>query len=166
MNSLITLLRSTELLSVAISNKYPTQANSKKSSTTCSRRTPKTLKNLTTGRETDVKTTWHAGRARYEQLLQSGVRIFEYRPTMMHAKTIVVDDVWGGVGTLNFDNRSLAFNDETVLMIDDAETGGRLRRIFEEDLAFSDEIQLESFRRRGIRERMMERVATSMSRLL
>ena len=121
---------------------------------------------LTTGRETDVKTTWHAGRARYEQLLQRGVRIFEYRPTMMHAKTIVVDDVWGGVGTLNFDNRSLAFNDETVLMIDDADMGGRLRRIFEEDLAFSDEIQLESFRRRSLRERMMERVATSMSRLL
>lgn len=121
---------------------------------------------LTTGRETDVRTTWHAGRARYEQLLERGVRIFEYRPTMMHAKTIVVDDLWCGVGTLNFDNRSLAFNDETVLLINDAGIGARLRRIFEEDLAYSDEIQLESFRRRGLRDRVLERLATSMSRLL
>ena len=121
---------------------------------------------ITTGRETDVKTTWHAGRARYEDLLLHGVRIFEYRPTMMHAKTIVVDDVWGAVGTLNFDNRSLAFNDETMLLLNDAETGQRLRQIFEEDLAYSDEITLESFRRRGIRERLLERMATSLSRLL
>ena len=49
---------------------------------------------LTVGTKTDVKTTWYAGRALYEKLLAGGVRIYEYQPTMMHAKTIVVDGLW------------------------------------------------------------------------
>jgi cardiolipin synthase A/B len=50
---------------------------------------------LTVSRETDVKSTWYAGRARYEQLLRAGVRVFEYQPVMMHAKTLTVDGAWG-----------------------------------------------------------------------
>src|SRR3712207_4246366 len=48
---------------------------------------------LTAGEKTDVKTTWYAGRARYEELLRAGVRIYEYAPTMMHAKSMVVDEI-------------------------------------------------------------------------
>ena len=69
---------------------------------------------LTTSSETDVKTTWRAGRAHYEELLGAGVRVYEYQPVMMHAKSLVVDGIWGGVGTMNFDNRSLVFNDESM----------------------------------------------------
>ena len=65
---------------------------------------------LTVGKETDVKTTWYAGRALYEKLLAGGVKIYEYQPTMMHAKTIVVDGLWSAIGSMNFDNRSIAFN--------------------------------------------------------
>ena len=62
---------------------------------------------LTAGDKSDVKTTLYAGRARYPELLKGGVRVYEYEPTMMHAKTFVVDGVWSTVGSLNFDNRSL-----------------------------------------------------------
>ena len=121
---------------------------------------------LTAGANSDVKSTWWAGRARYEKLLERGVRIFEYRPCMMHAKTIVADALWCGIGTLNFDNRSLAFNDETVFLVSDEGLGGDMEQIFREDLGWADEIHLEEFRRRGTGTRVMERLATSVSRLL
>src|SRR5262249_597369 len=72
---------------------------------------------LTVSSKTDVKTTWYAGRNRYEELLRAGVRIYEYQPTMLHSKTIVVDGVWGSIGSMNFDNRSMAFNAESNLVV-------------------------------------------------
>ncbi|HKG90742.1 MAG TPA: phospholipase D-like domain-containing protein, partial [Gemmatimonadaceae bacterium] len=70
---------------------------------------------LTSGERNDVQSTRWAGRTQYERLLAGGVRLFEYLPTMIHAKTLVADGAWSGIGTLNFDNRSFAFNDETML---------------------------------------------------
>jgi len=52
-----------------------------------------------------------AGRATYKTLLDAGVRIFEYQPTMLHAKSLVVDGAWASVGTVNFDNRSFQLHD-------------------------------------------------------
>ena len=121
---------------------------------------------LTCNREGDVKTTYYAGRTRYESLLRAGVRIFEYRPTMIHAKTIVVDGRWAAAGTMNFDNRSMAFNDESMLMVLDDDLGARMERIFHEDLEHSDEIRLDAFLRRPLRERVLEHGATTISRLL
>src|SRR4029078_5382979 len=71
---------------------------------------------LTVSDKTDVKTTWYAGRTYYEKLLEGGVKIYEYQPTMMHAKTMVVDGMWSCIGSMNFDNRSLSFNDESMLV--------------------------------------------------
>jgi len=68
---------------------------------------------LTESSNTDVKTTWYAGRALYEKLLVGGVRIYEYKPAMMHAKSMVVDGVWSSIGSMNFDNRSLSFNNDS-----------------------------------------------------
>jgi cardiolipin synthase len=121
---------------------------------------------LTCNRDGDVKTTYYAGRTRYESLLRSGVRIFEYRPAMMHAKTIVVDRRWAAAGTMNFDNRSMAFNDETMLLTLDDGLGTRLERIFLADLDYADEIRLEEFLRRPVGDRIRERAATMVSRLL
>ena len=121
---------------------------------------------LTTSAETDVKTTWRAGRAHYEQLLGGGVRVYEYQPVMMHAKSIVVDGVWGGVGTMNFDNRSMVFNDESMLVALDATFGRQLDEIFMEDLKFSKEMKLEEFRKRPWSEKAMEQAAVLLSRLL
>ena len=53
---------------------------------------------LTVSNKTDVKTTWYAGRTYYEKLLEGGVKIYEYQPTMMHAKTMVVDGIWSDIG--------------------------------------------------------------------
>ncbi len=121
---------------------------------------------LTPGENTDKKSTWYAARCHYEQLLEGGIRIYEYRPTMVHAKTLVVDGIWCAVGSMNFDNRSMALNDEVVLMMHDAEIGAELKAIFLEDIRLADELELESFQQRSSWERMKERAAVSVSRLL
>ena len=121
---------------------------------------------LTPDRHSDVKSTHWAGRAKYEPLLAAGVRIFEYDASMMHAKTLVADGVWGAVGTNNFDNRSMAFNDESVLMVHDGEIGTRLERLFESDLAYAKEVQREAFLRRPLKERALERAASLIARWL
>jgi cardiolipin synthase len=121
---------------------------------------------LTCNRDGDVKTTYYAGRTHYERLLREGVRLYEYRPAMMHAKSIVVDGRWAAAGTMNFDNRSMAFNDESMLMALDDQLGATFERTFLKDLEYSDEIELETFRRRGIVDRVKERAATMVSRLL
>ena len=121
---------------------------------------------LTAGEKTDVTTTWYAGRARYEELLKAGIRIYEYIPTMMHAKTMVVDTLWSTIGSMNFDNRSLAFNNESNLVMLDGTVGAQLHRSFLEDLRFSKEIRLDEFRRRPWTMKMKERGASLLSRVL
>ena len=53
------------------------------------------------------------------------MRIYEYQPSMMHSKTFVVDGVWGSIGSMNFDNRSLAFNNESNLVVLDSVVGAQ-----------------------------------------
>lgn len=121
---------------------------------------------LTVSAKTDVKTTWYAGRSYYEQLLEGGVRVFEYSPTMMHAKSMVVDGMWSYVGSMNFDNRSIAFNDESNLLMLDGEMGARMDSIFLDDLKWSEEIKLETFRERSIKGKIMEWGAQKLRRIL
>ncbi len=121
---------------------------------------------LTAGPSTDIKSTLYAGRAHYEELLAAGVRIYEYRNTMMHAKTFVVDSKWAAVGSMNADNRSMSFNEETMLMMLDEELGATLDRHFMEDLEHADEIDLAVFRKRPFMDRVKERVAHLMRRVL
>jgi cardiolipin synthase len=121
---------------------------------------------LTNGPASDVGTTWLAGRARYETLLAAGVRLYEYRPTTMHAKTFVVDGLWSGITTMNFDNRSLAYNNEVALLARDARLGATLDSLFLEDLHFADEIRLDAFSRRPWTARVRERVASAIASLL
>ena len=121
---------------------------------------------LTVSDATDIKSTWYAGRARYEDLLRGGVRIFEYQTVMMHAKTLVVDGLFSAVGSMNADNRSLSLNEETVLMTLDGEVASTLERHFFDDLKFSDEIKLEEFRRRSLTDRIKEKVCYAFWRIL
>jgi cardiolipin synthase len=121
---------------------------------------------LTASEKTDVPATRFAGRGRYEELLRSGVKIYEYAPSMMHAKTFVVDGTWSSVGTMNFDNRSLAFNDETTLVTLDAEFGARMDSLFHVDLQYSKEITLDEFLRRPWTEKLREQMSMAISRLL
>ena len=121
---------------------------------------------LTAGPETDVKSTLYAGRARYEELLVAGVRIYEYQPTMMHAKTLAVDSTWIAVGSMNADNRSLSFNEEANLLALDSQLGATLDRTFFDDIAHSKEIVLAEFRKRPWRTRLLEFGAHAMWRVL
>jgi cardiolipin synthase len=121
---------------------------------------------LTVGPKTDVKTTWYAGRALYEKLLEGGVKIYEYQPTMMHAKTIVVDGLWSAIGSMNFDNRSISFNNEAQILALDTALGTQMDKIFLNDLTHSKEIKLEEFRKRPWTGRVLEWGAQKLRRLL
>ena len=121
---------------------------------------------LTVSSKTDVKTTWYAGRYRYAELLRGGVKIYEYQPTMMHSKTIAVDGLWGAIGSMNFDNRSLAFNNESNLAVLDSAFATQLDSAFLDDLRYSKQILLDEFEKRPIWERMIEAAASLLSRLL
>jgi cardiolipin synthase len=121
---------------------------------------------LTPGKLNDVKSTWYAGRAQYERLLEGGVRIFWYQPAMIHGKSFVVDGCWASIGTMNFDNRSLAFNDESNLLVLDDDFGKTVRAMFLDDLTRSKEVTLEEFRRRPRKERFLEWGASRLARVL
>jgi cardiolipin synthase len=121
---------------------------------------------LTASEKTDIKTTLYAGRKRYEELLAGGVRDNEYLPSMMQAKRFVIDGIWSSVGTMNFDNRSLAFNDESNLVTFDRRVGAAMDSVFFEDLKHSREIKLETFRRRPWHQKVLESGANLLSRLL
>ena len=121
---------------------------------------------LVGGERTDIRMTWQAGRARYETLLAAGVRIYEWQPSTLHAKTFVVDGLWSSIGTMNFDNRSLALNDEVTLMILDADVGRRMDALFLDDLRWSEEITAEGFAQRSLAERVGEWLADLLTRLL
>jgi cardiolipin synthase A/B len=121
---------------------------------------------LTVSKETDVKTTRWAGRSRYEEMLRAGIRIYEYQPAMMHAKTFIVDGLWGSIGSMNFDNRSLAFNNESNFVFLNAPLGAQMDSVFLDDLTRSQEIKLETFQRRPWYDRVIEDGAAVFSRLL
>jgi cardiolipin synthase len=121
---------------------------------------------LTVSSKTDVKTTWYAGRASYEKLLKDGVRIYEYQPSMMHAKTLVVDGLFSAIGSLNFDNRSIAFNNESQLLAVDPHVGAAMDSIFIDDLRYAREIKLETFRQRPWTGKVLEWGAVKLRRIL
>jgi cardiolipin synthase A/B len=121
---------------------------------------------LTVSSNTDVKTTWYAGRALYERLLSKGVRIYEYKATMMHAKTIVVDGLFSAIGSMNFDNRSLAFNNEAQVLALDPDLGQRMDSVFMDDLRYSEEMKLDTFRKRAWTGKVLEWGAQKLRRLL
>lgn len=121
---------------------------------------------LTVNKNSDVKTTWYAGRYRYEELLRSGVRVYEFQPTMLHSKTIVADGVWSTIGSMNLDNRSMALNDESNLVVLDSTFGASMDSVFMADLTHSKEIRLAEFQRRSWWSKLVELGASLFSRLL
>jgi cardiolipin synthase A/B len=107
----------------------------------------------------DVPLARQASRLHYAQLLRRGIRIFEYQPTMMHAKTMVVDGVWTTIGSSNFDARSFRLNDEVNVNIYDDDVAAIMERHFFEDLARSEEVTTPRWLRRSWMDRAKERLA-------
>jgi len=104
---------------------------------------------LVPGANIDKPPVWVAGRASYDELVECGVEVYEYQPTMLHAKTMTVDGAWSAVGSANFDNRSFQLNDEATLCVTSTAFAERLTAQFEEDLAVSARIEPERWARRG-----------------
>jgi len=111
------------------------------------------------GRHIDQKLVRRASRALWGPLLEAGVAIYEYQPTMYHVKVAIVDEIWTSVGSTNFDNRSFRLNDEANLNVFDPRFAEGQVGMFEEDKKRARRITLEEWRRRPLRERALERVA-------
>ena len=94
------------------------------------------------GRHTDQRWVRLTSRRLYRELLEAGVRMYEYRPAMTHVKAVMVDGVWAMIGTTNIDNRSFEHNDEVNVAFREHGVTARLRHDFEADLAASDEVTL------------------------
>jgi cardiolipin synthase len=121
---------------------------------------------LVGGPKTDVRVARLAAHGRYDALLAAGVRIYEYDPTTLHAKTFVVDGIWSSVGTMNFDNRSLALNDEATLVVLDSGFGRQMEAMFKNDLGQATPVDYAKFRRRPVTEHVKEWAANQITRVL
>jgi cardiolipin synthase A/B len=115
---------------------------------------------------TDGWVVFHAGRSFYEELLGAGVKIYERKNRLLHSKYAVVDGVWSTVGSSNLDWRSLLHNLELNAVILGDEFGRRIEGLFEKDLAMSEQITLEKWRQRPIKDRIREVAARSWAYLL
>ncbi len=108
------------------------------------------------GRHIDLPMVRAASWKRYGELLQAGVRIWEYVPTMLHNKTMVVDGIYSTVGSINFDERSMSKNAEVSFGVYDRDFGREMEAMFERDRARCEEITYERWKKRGITKRLSE----------
>src|SRR5207247_5433600 len=92
------------------------------------------------GSQTDQRWVRLASRRMYGQMLEAGMRIFEYEAGMTHVKTLIVDDLWAVIGTTNIDNRSFEHNDEVNVAFRDKGVSAQLNEDFERDRSHCREI--------------------------
>jgi cardiolipin synthase len=115
---------------------------------------------LLPGENTDAKPIRQTGHMFFEELMESGVKIYEYQPTMMHAKTVVVDGAFAVVGSSNMDVRSKELNQENVLGILDAGFARQVESTFLNDLKSAKQVNLEEWRKRGLLKKLTERACS------
>jgi cardiolipin synthase len=111
---------------------------------------------LVPGKQTDSPTVRRASRSTWGELLRAGVEIYEYQPTFIHCKVMVVDGVWVSVGSTNFDTRSFSTNDEANLNVYDRAFAQAQIKVFQADLARSRRIPLEEWEKRPFTEKLWE----------
>jgi cardiolipin synthase len=116
--------------------------------------------------KSDVPRLQNAARGSYAHLLRHGVRIFEYQPVVLHAKTLVIDGHFSVVGSSNLDFRSFSFNSECNLAVFDGDVAFRLEGAFQQDLAHAREVDRTEWEKRPLRQRLRERFARWLSPLL
>jgi len=119
---------------------------------------------LVPGAKSDHMLTRSTSRGAYGELLKSGAEVYEYQPSMIHAKILVVDDLWSVVGSTNFDTRPVGINAEVNLAVRDRTVAQRLETDFAADLRESQRITLEDWRRRPITERVTELLGWAFER--
>ena len=106
--------------------------------------------------ESDSKMAMAIGRSHYAYLLEAGVKIYEIQNEVLHSKTASVDGVWTAVGSSNFDPRSVVFNDEVDALVLGSATAQDFQKMFEGDIAKARQIDLATWRRRPLQERVLE----------
>ena len=111
---------------------------------------------LTPSEKTDARYVRAFAHRYYEELMKAGVRVFEYQPTMLHSKYLVVDGRWVVTGSANLDIRSFQLNQECVMGFDCRELAAKFEETFERDLRDAREFDLETWRKRGLRAKAME----------
>lgn len=110
------------------------------------------------GKHDDHALTRSSGRSSYGRLLKAGAIVYEYEPSMIHAKIAIFDGAWSVIGSTNLDNRSFGINDEVNVAVLDPQIASRLTRDFDQDAAESKKVSLDEWRRRPLSERLMEMV--------
>ncbi len=111
------------------------------------------------GHYTDARVGRWAAQALYGDLLNAGVELYEYQPTMIHCKVLVIDGLWTSVGSANFDDRSFRLNDEANLNVYSAELAAEQLRYIELDIAKSKRMVLRRWARRSATRRVYENLA-------
>jgi len=111
------------------------------------------------GKYNDARVGRWAAHALYGDLLNAGVEIYEYRPTMIHCKVLVVDGIWTSVGSANFDDRSFRLNDEANLNVFSSDLAAEQVQYIETDIARSKRMVLRRWARRSSTRRVYESLA-------
>ena len=99
---------------------------------------------------TDSALVQHASHHKFGHLLQKGIKIYEYKKTLLHQKVMIVDGLWSAVGSTNFDARSFEINDEISMGIVDPGIAAQLKAAFEEDMKSAEQVQPDSWSNRPI----------------
>ncbi|HZR77874.1 MAG TPA: phospholipase D-like domain-containing protein [Chthoniobacterales bacterium] len=111
---------------------------------------------LLPGPNNDQPLTKSAGRTAYGKMLEGGVKIFEYQPSMVHEKSMVIDGLFSMFGSSNFDARSSEINEELDVVVYDQNFGREMESVFEKDLGQAREYTLQDFQKRSLWERATE----------
>lgn len=114
----------------------------------------------------DSNLTLYAGRSHYEDLLEAGVRVYERRDRMIHAKTGAVDSVWSTIGSTNLDLWSFLRDNEVNVIVVGKDFAQKVEDLFEKDLVESNEIMKEQWSHRSLTERLKENFARLISHWL
>ena len=142
--------------SIYITNAYCALSSSQTRSLVAAVKRGVDVRLLLPGKHNDQPATKAAGRTAYGELLKGGVQIYEYEPTMIHSKTIVVDGIFSVLGSSNFDARSAQINEELDITVYDRAFGRQMEEVFERDLLRSRRYTLEDFEKRSLWERFIE----------
>ena len=116
--------------------------------------------------KTDSSLVLAAGRSYYEELLRGGVKIYERRDALLHAKTAVIDGVWSTIGSTNLDWRSFLHNHEINAVVLSPDFGAQMQAMFDADISASDPISLQKWQQRPLSSRVSEMTARLWSRWL
>jgi len=108
------------------------------------------------GKFIDIKPVRYAARGQYEEMLEAGIKIYEFQPTMLHSKVMVVDGIWSSIGSMNFTSRSMKANAEANVAIYDPVFADSVRAVIEADIGRSEPILPEQWKNRGSGEKTKE----------